>query len=524
MKGRWLKIFVVLLAGNLASSCQTKDVVPGDEGENTYMSVVLDLSFTQPILTKNEDNQVYNPSGHWEGRDKVKGVDVYIVDNSSGKVHYKQATLTNTPDPNTNVDRIYHTIVFKTKVRASADIYVVVNNNGDIKAALDAAAASGKTAFENAYNASYDYSFSQYAYKEGSDHVILMTGAPLKNQAIKANISYGEATISGPVNPDKNQFAFSVRRSTAIVAVTKVSTLPDPADVGSGANFAGTITDLKWTYAQFEKKINLLWDASASITPTDANYHFTTKSPNWDYITTDDNYLPEVYVNRYEYTLLTEENLKPVLALSGSGINNIMAEGNPRFITETTHQHGPESTTNPIEELTGYRKGNTPYILIEGIFYPKPTLWATGERAKYDALPSPKHLYYNSYNGKFYASSADAIAAGVSPSITPGGDGIIKYTDSKMYYFAWLNPDDNDLSKVLNAPVVRNNIYHINILSFSKVGLSGNPYDPSGIHAFSIDIDDDLPKPCELLKITDTYMSTQITVADWGEHNYVIDL
>ena len=51
-----------------------------------------------------------------------------------------------------------------------------------------------------------------------------------------------------------------------------------------------------------------------------------------------------------------------------------------------------------------------------------------------------------------------------------------KYVGRKVMYFVWINPDD--LAKAVNSPVIRNNIYHVQIKGISKIGANWNPLVP----------------------------------------------
>ena len=48
-----------------------------------------------------------------------------------------------------------------------------------------------------------------------------------------------------------------------------------------------------------------------------------------------------------------------------------------------------------------------------------------------------------------------------------------------MVYYAWLNPNTKDPSTSFASPVLRNNIYHMHITGFTKMGLSAIPFVPN---------------------------------------------
>ena len=520
-----------------AASCQDKNsgIDPDTlETGTTYMSLVLDLSqsIDELRLTRAEDDDVHNPAGEWEGRDLIKNVDVYILHPSRGTIQVQTVTEITPPAP--GQDGIYATPAWAVQPGTGRSIYVVVNNDGLIKTQLNAAATGSApdkiAAFEAAYKAAYEYTLDTYAKEEGAPlkDVILMSGQPLRGVQMKAGVTAEQATINSgtPISLDKNQFALTVRRSAARVAVTKDPAITTEAPISDGVNTYGTLKNLKWTYGQFEKKTYLLWNDSATVISGDTKLHYTTKSPNWGYVPTVADYTTQAQA-KYDYSLVNDlSKLKAINALTGNtpSVTNIITDGNMQFINETTHQYGPESQQTIGQKLTGYRKGNTAYVMIEAVFTPVPEVWATGEQGSYI---EGNDLFYNMTNGKFYASETNAKNA-VIGTYTPPKDGLIKYPGGKVYYFAWLNPDGVDPAtgfkpdKVFNSPVIRNNIYHINVTGFKKLGFSGNPYNPypGPTNPIPVDPDEDVPTPDELLKTVETYMAAQITVVNWGVHTY----
>lgn len=94
-----------------------------------------------------------------------------------------------------------------------------------------------------------------------------------------------------------------------------------------------------------------------------------------------------------------------------------------------------------------------------------------------------------------------------------------------MVYYAWVNPSTNNNRTWYSSPVLRNNIYHMHIKSFSKMGLSGIPFvkkptDPRFSFLHNIDPDEKVPSTDEHLPIQDPYMNVQVTNVGWGIHSY----
>ena len=94
-----------------------------------------------------------------------------------------------------------------------------------------------------------------------------------------------------------------------------------------------------------------------------------------------------------------------------------------------------------------------------------------------------------------------------------------------MVYYAWVNPSTNDNRTWYSSPVLRNNIYHMHITGFTKMGLSGIPFvktpnDKRFTYLHNIDPDEKVPSKDEYLPIQDPYMNVQVTNVGWGIHSY----
>lgn len=94
-----------------------------------------------------------------------------------------------------------------------------------------------------------------------------------------------------------------------------------------------------------------------------------------------------------------------------------------------------------------------------------------------------------------------------------------------MVYYAWVNPSTNDNRTWYSSPVLRNNIYHMHITGFTKMGLSGIPFvktpnDKCFTYLHNIDLDEKVPSNNEYLPIQNPYMNVQVTNVGWGIHSY----
>ncbi len=209
----------------------------------------------------------------------------------------------------------------------------------------------------------------------------------------------------------------------------------------------------------------------------------------------------------YEYGDLN--NTSRIVPLMPNGVNVAAYPG--VYLMPNTHQWGAELAS------TGYRKGNTAYALIRAKFTPDPS--AIYNNA---SLAADGTFYFGYLDRLIYATLEDAQnAAGSAFSSQP----VQTYVGGKMMYYVWLNPDNaDDPTKWTNSPVIRNNIYHINIRSFNNLGTNWNPLVPP-------DVSNPDPKPggpepptpvdpTDPIGDTNTYMSVDIQAIPWTVHSY----
>ena len=287
----------------------------------------------------------------------------------------------------------------------------------------------------------------------------------------------------------------------------------------------GTISNVTWVLAQGENKL------------------FVQRKENWNTPSFDYNgadFITEA-VDRYDYSGLFENYTAPqgfggtpvaTYADYSSAVNNPNAvligqkSLDGKFILPNTHKNGPTKAES------GYKKGNTAYVLVRAHFTPSDNAYADG--GTYVANAD----FYVGANGKFYTTagnSQDPEKGGVA------GQTVAKYVGGKVLYYAWVNPDiNNTKDDWINSPVIRNNIYHIHITGFKTLGTNWNPLFPE-------DPDDPKspeeggnpdPKPTtpdveeptnpvdpeDPLKTEDTWMSLDVSILPWKVHSYQIDL
>ena len=94
-----------------------------------------------------------------------------------------------------------------------------------------------------------------------------------------------------------------------------------------------------------------------------------------------------------------------------------------------------------------------------------------------------------------------------------------------MVYYAWVNPNTTNNRTWYSSPVLRNNIYHMHITGFSKMGLSGIPFvkrptDLRFTYLHNLDPDEKVPSTKEYLPIESPYMGVQVNNVGWGIHSF----
>lgn len=578
---------LVLGAGFTACSSDDLNVKPGTEVNQkatTYMSV----SFVLPTanstraaddgqdkgLDKNEPD--FNNVGKWAGKDKIEKVNVYVFD-ATGALEanptYTTAQLSFTQVSTGSAQaKVSANTAFKVKP-GTKTVYVVVNPTPAAETLLSAATGS-LTTFETAYK-SENLVFAKNSYRtsvyttgdetnagelakvDGDKDVILMTG-PAATPNIADNVSANEA-VSGA----KNRADLTVKRAVARVLVTTSATSFDIKGMNptSMTEEAGAIkvSDLTYVVGQGENKFYFLQkdnggnDGAAFTTPAFAQVPSSTD----DYFTAA---YQTVYTNvgkHYDYSGLWKNtatgNVKGVsvptraAAFSttpatelGNVTNDLNTALKGEFILPTLHKY------NTDRAQSGYRKGNTSYILVRGYLTPKYVVDATGTVVNGSTLAANADLYLGA-NGVFYADQAtvqDATKKGVV------GQTAQKYVGRKVLYFVWINPDADADGKPVNSPVIRNNIYHVSIKGISKIGANWNPLvpvdnpndpkitdpnDPTNPINNNPNNPDPRPDnplepktppvdPTDPITTKETWMSVNVNILPWAVHSYEVEL
>jgi Pg-II fimbriae b len=573
---------LVLGAGFTACSSDDLNLKKGTEVNQkatTYMSVSFELpsaNSTRAADDKQDENDPeFNNVGKWAGKDKIEKVNVYVFNNNTGILEaapsYNDTQLAVT-QVSTGADKAKVTPNSAFKVTAGPKtVYVVVNPttaaenllnatvNTTTLTAFKAAYESSnlvfaKSSFGTTYTTNDETNAGEIAKVDGGKDVILMTG-PAATPNIADNVSENEA-VSGV----KNRADLTVQRAVARVYVTSKAATYDVAGIdpatGNVANDAATISDLTYVVAQGENKLYFLQKAGD---PTTTGAAFTTPAfnqvPSTDaYWTSDFQTSYNTVGQHYDYSGLWKNTATgkskgvSVTSLSGSALSDVTGDLNTQlkgeFVLPTLHKYVVKTDAN-ARQNTGYRKGNTAYILVRGYITPKSYVDANGVIQPGASLGATDDLFLGA-NGVFYADHntvRDASKRGVA------GQTAQKYVGRKVMYFVWINPDD--LAKAVNSPVIRNNIYHVQIKGISKIGANWNPLvpvenpshpkitdpnDPTNPINDNPNNPDPRPKdnpyepkdppvdPKDPISSKETWMSVNVNILPWAVHSYEVEL
>lgn len=493
---KWVFAGAVLALGLAACNNKKEDELSKEKGYDTYSTISLSL----PASLRAGEDDNYNKQGDpYTGVDRIKTLSLYIIDDTKPT---EKPEAHHFPETSLHLDGATGKVTmapFRTKSGKKV-VYAVINITDPIRSALDAAA--NRAAFEATYKKDYEAFLapSPIAKLDGDKDVIVMTGKPV-TQEIKPNISALNA-------PAINNVQITLTRAAARVSVTTTATETTPGSkvyevkatiAGGQMKKFGEISDLKWSVGQYEKKFYLLQQDDR-------------KSPNFDWKPTNRTDWEVQAPSKYDYSELKDPKFLPVTRVAAYGLEQVKTV-KYKYISETTHARA----TDPSKaETSGYRKGNTTYVLIKGKFTPADDMWATGEKAHWTAGGD---LFYGLATQKFYSSQQKAEGAGNA------ADKVVTYKKGMVFYFLWVNPDKIDMTKWAMSPVYRNNIYNVDIKSFQNIGLSGNPINPDPDDPDKPDPDDpDNPDPDEPLPTEKTFMVATITITPWTWHSYSIDL
>ena len=509
----------------------------------TSMSVQFALQLPDPAVRaaadgQNLDDPQHNYVGKWMGNDLIESVDVYIFKADAaapGASHFsleKEASLGPTDftfeQPKAgqpNFAFIRPTKGFKVHP-GNKRVFVVVNPTTETKAQL--ASLTDFDAFAEKYNdvlklktAAGADAPTKYTETEATaaaaatdpftvaDHVARLNGTGTQQKdVITMTGTYGEVAVVDGVSETQtistaaappNRATVSVQRVVARVLVTsdkdKYEIMGDDpttadkvetVDNGDAVKLV-TITNLTYVVAQGESSFYL----DQQNSPEPDNYKF--KTPNSTYVpagtATDyrSDYDVDATYEKYDYTGLWRNKTNHfggrnivTNATYNASVDNVVKyvqnqDGlHGEFLLANTHKYNADD-----RGASGYRKGNTAYVLVRGKIEPE-YVW-TGENTYVRdwAATHPNDDLFLGDDGKFYASAELANNPTTSGNAAATAMKVKKFVGGKVLYFVWVNPDKTKGTEWINSPAIRNNIYHIQIKGIANYVYNWNPLVPN---------------------------------------------
>ena len=545
MKKQFFAAAMILALGAGFTACSNDDLGKQEgkqvaQNADTYMSV----SFTLPKASatraaadgQDNNNPDFNYIGTWGGADEIEKVKIYVFKGNQSTDKLEVVETVDNPLMTTSGSNVVVKSPQPFQISAGQKtVFVVVNPTTETDTHLNATAGTttlgqfttqyGETALELTPSGTASTSAEKLAVRTitgtaGKDK-ITMTGAS-EEATIAAGISSSQAA-SGAAN----NVNLSVKRAVASVMVsTKQASYSFAANnpaTGAITNDFVTVSDLSYVVAQGEKKLYLLQKANANVATDGAAF----ETPSYSYIPTGTTYTTTTGASSYyDYSgLSTNEtgrktNGLALTTLTSHGLNDLT----PKFPTKTVFVLPTVHKFSADRAESGYRKGNTPYVLVRGYLTPQTIVDDDGTpKTPTDlGLASDANLFYGETTGFFYkseATSQDATKKGVA------GQKVRQFTKRVVLYWAWLNPDDNNI----NSPVIRNNIYNIHITAIKNLGGNWNPLVPGGNNPDPEPNNPNKPdtppvRPEDPLTLDKTWMATNVTVLPWQVHSREIEL
>lgn len=578
---------LLLTAGVVNTACSSDEPVvvnPSNEG-TTHMSLLIGLPKAGGDTRAAQDGQdetdpKYNHVGKWKGSDKIENIDVYVFDadadafQSYTRFPEGQFQLLQPTHGATNESYIKPLKGIKTTA-GNKKVYVVVNPTAKTLALLPQAGNvaafeaklksadlgfDGQTLITDPGTAAVVTRADQVAKVDATKDVILMTGLEAGTVNVQDNV-----TENTTLNTATNRASVKVSRAVARVLVSKTLDeynvsgdkpgTVDPANTPD--EVIGKITDIKFVVGQGEAKMFFtqqpsddptLWafkTPASGFKPTAGDYNVTAGAD------------ATAAVANYDYAGLWKGNTGTIKGIEVTTRTWHVAGNNPgtlgnitgaldaqvsgEFLLPNTHKYGVNA------DATDYRKGNTAYVLVRAKFTPAFITSAAGVVTAATAanftggtevvggqnLDLPNGSFVLGANGHYYKNVTDA------QTHVPNMECSV-YVGGKVLYFAWINPDvvapgaNGAAPRWFNSPVIRNNIYHIQITGFHKVGSNWNPLVPGDPNRpENPDPKPNNPKepkvpngtdPNDPLTPKETWMSVHTTILPWEVHSYEITL
>jgi hypothetical protein len=489
MKRKITKLFAapLFLSAAMISAC-TEDPIERSttlEGANTYVGFAIKYDNAQLAgsnIRTRYSNDDYNSIGTYEGRDLISTIDLYLS-SPDGTFLQSQRFVAATDLTYTYADNGLQVIKAKNPIKTTAGdkiATVIINSPRPLMAT--------QPTDDQTFAISTSLPFSSLgAFVENEGERILQTVLTGRSDVTTIAEGVGEDDVQAGANT----ISVEVSRLVSRVVVSKTAGMESTSKLG------GTFSNT--TYAVGQGAL------VAYIHPQIEGTEY--KTWGYDYVP-DGNYL-STSTQYYCY----EDLLAPVAVPDNlnTDVDKManLANYEGKLLLENTHFAGADPS------ISKYKKGNTAYVLISTVFTPDASMIKDG------GTLTDGTFYVGDTDGDIYSS----IEAATNATTGSYNQHVMTYTGGKMLYFVWINPDN--ITKPMNSPVLRNNIYQINISAIHKLGVNWNPLNP--------DVNNPDPRPAgdepaspivptDPLSLDDTYMTVDIEVQNWTVHSYDLEL
>ena len=505
------------------TSCKKDEKEPQKNEGTTYVSVAINLQSSLRAGDSSDDKE-FNYKGTWNGKDAIETIAVYVV--GDGSVSYGQYTRADfkidkaTDDTNITI-KPNKAILTKPGTKK---VYALINAPEEITKTLE---KSMPAHFNEAYaKAVKDMTTAQVAHPNGEkEDVIMMSNA----DECKIDVKDG-ATEEEAKQGIKNLAKVNVKRVVARVILT--TTQPSYEIKLQDGTVLGTISNITYAVAQGEKAfyISQQKDKAGSII-----------TPGYDFLPLVDPANPSKLTNYdkqaeiYDYSDLHSTVTTPRAAIVADNLTAALEIGkksleSSAFIFEASHPFGENGQT--IANYTGgFRRGNTPYVLVRTKFTPADNAFYNDYQKGLFKKDGADGTFYRGEDGLFYVNISTKDRPSKYPNRNVPNQKYTKFEAGKVLYHVFVNPDN--ILKTLDAPAYRNNIYHISVTGFKTLGLNWNPLYPEDPDTPEQKNPDPKPKddpntppyvPGDFNTPKETYLAVEVNVIPWNVHSYDIEL
>ena len=521
---RTVRILLGLLTVGLVAltSCKQDRAEPQKNEGTTYVSVAINLQSSLRAGDSSDDKE-FNYKGTWNGKDAIETVDVYVV--GDGEVSYGQYQANDFKiSKATDADNISikpNKAILTTP--GAKKIYALINAPKTITETLE---KSMPAHFNEAYaKAVENMTTAQVARANAAKEDLIM----MSNAAeCEVNIEDG-ATEEEAIQGTKNRAKVNVKRVVARVILT--TTQPSYEIKLEDGTVLGKIENITYAVAQGEKAfyISQKNEAGSIITP---GYNFLPAVNPADKSKLTNN---EDQAKTYDYSDLHSTVTTPRAAIVADNLTAALEIGkksleSSAFIFEASHPFGENGQTI-VDYSGGFRRGNTPYVLVRTKFTPNLDLFYNDYQKGRFQKAGHDGTFYRGEDGLFYVDIRTKDRPDKVQERNVPSQKYTKFEAGKVLYHVFVNPDN--VAKTLDAPAYRNNIYHISVTGFKTLGLNWNPLYPEDPDTPDQKNPDPKPKddpntppyvPGDFNTPKETYLAVEVNVIPWNVHSYDIEL